>query len=543
MEGEADIPLHRQMKERLSPHPERNVAFAGEDVMNKPLLRIRPPGMRIQLTLWFIAVFSVLILLFGAVFYINLRASLQTNFDSSLQLRTQQIAAGINEDRGTITIHDVTGALPGLTDPDAATDTATPTSNPQTPNTTTANPANPEKTSADVNLGALVRILNIRGDVVYVTPAFLALNIPPASVSQPLHGNTWQGTVTAKNGQTVRLYSTALAENGIDYGVVQVGESLAPLGNTLQSVAIELLIIVPFVLILGTLGSYWLAAHAFAPIDRLTRSARNIEAGDLHERVPVPRSKDEIQSLALTFNEMIERIDKAFTRQRRFVADASHELRTPVAAIRSMTDVVLAHNTPIESEEYAMVLREVNAEAERLGNLINGLLLLARSDENQVLFEHELVRLDLLASDVAATVELLATERSITLEVVAKQSTVVMGDEVRLIQVIMNLLDNAVTYSNRGGKVKLEVKTEHNKAFLIVSDTGIGIAKNHLDHIFERFYRVDPARSRAAGSTGLGLAIVDWIVRAHNGSITVESEVGVGTTFTVVLPIAVQTSV
>ena len=510
--------------------------------MSKFLRRIRPPGMRIQLTLWFIAVFSVLILLFGAVFYINLRASLQTNFDSSLQLRTQQIAAGINEDRGTITIHDVTGALPGLTDPDAATDTATPTSNPQTPNTTTANPANPEKTSADVNLGALVRILNIRGDVVYVTPAFLALNIPPTSVSQPLHGNTWQGTVTAKNGQTVRLYSTALAENGIDYGVVQVGESLAPLGNTLQSVAIELLIIVPFVLILGTLGSYWLAAHAFAPIARLTRSARRIEVGDLHERVPVPRSKDEIQSLALTFNEMIERIDKAFTRQRRFVADASHELRTPVAAIRSMTDVVLAHNTPIESEEYAMVLREVNAEAERLGNLINGLLLLARSDENQVLFEHELVRLDLLASDVAATIEPLATERGITLEVVAKQSTMVMGDEVRLIQVIMNLLDNAVTYSNRGGKVKLEVKTEHNNAFLIVSDTGIGIVKNHLDHIFERFYRVDPARSRAAGSTGLGLAIVDWIVRAHKGSITVESEVGVGTTFTVVLPIAVQTS-
>ena len=138
--------------------------------------------------------------------------------------------------------------------------------------------------------------------------------------------------------------------------------------------AIELLLIVPFVLILGTLGSYWLAAHAFAPIHRLTRIARRIEAGDLHERVPVPRSKDEIQSLALTFNEMIERIDKAFTRQRRFVADASHELRTPVAAIRSMTDVVLAQSTPIESEEYITVLRDVNAEAERLGHLINGLL-------------------------------------------------------------------------------------------------------------------------------------------------------------------------
>ena len=248
----------------------------------------------------------------------------------------------------------------------------------------------------------------------------------------------------------MRLYSTTLAENGTVYGVVQVGESLAPLGNTLRSVAFELLLIVPFVLILGAFGSYWLAAHAFAPIDRLTRIARRIEAGDLHERVPVPRSKDEIQSLALTFNEMIERIDKAFVRQRRFVADASHELRTPVAAIRSMTDVVLAQSTPIESEEYIAVLRDVNAESERLGHLINGLLLLARSDENQVLFEHELVRLDLLAADVAATIEPLATERGITLEIVARQPTQVMGDEVRLIQVIMNLLDNAVTYSNSG---------------------------------------------------------------------------------------------
>ena len=177
-----------------------------------------------------------------------------------------------------------------------------------------------------------------------------------------------------------------------------------------------------------------------------------------------------------------------------------------------------------------------------IGHLINGLLLLARSDENQALFEHERVRLDLLATDVAATIEPLATERGISLEIVAEQPTSVMGDEVRLIQVIMNLLDNAITYSNKGSKVRLEVKTEQNKALMIVSDTGIGIAKDHLDHIFERFYRVDPARSRAAGSTGLGLSIVDWIVRAHNGSITVESEVGKGTTFTVTLPIAAQTS-
>ncbi len=509
--------------------------------MNGLLRRIRLPGMRVQLTLWFILVFSVLMMLFGAVFYLNLRTSLQTSFDASLQLRTQQIAAGINEDKGTITIHDVTGALPGLIDADAANENRFPESSPTPTSTTTPTPTSTEETHADVNLGAIVRILNSKGEVVYVTPAFLALTIPPMSVTKPLHGSAWQGTVTAQNGQSVRLYSAALTENGNVFGVVQVGESLAPLGNTLRSVVIELLLIVPFVLILGTLGSYWLAAHAFAPINRLTRIARRIEAGDLHERVPVPRSKDEIQSLALTFNEMIERLDKAFTRQRRFVADASHELRTPVAAIRSMTDVVLAQHAPVEREEYTSVLRDVNAEAERLGHLINDLLALARTDENQVVLEHELVRLDLLVADVAATTEPLAAERGITIGVVAQQPATVMGDEVRLIQVIMNLIDNAVAYTNAGGKVTLGVEVQNNKAFLTVRDTGIGITKEHLEHIFERFYRVDPAR--AAGGTGLGLAIVDWVVRAHGGNITVESEVGQGTTFTVTLPIAAPTRV
>jgi signal transduction histidine kinase len=159
-----------------------------------------------------------------------------------------------------------------------------------------------------------------------------------------------------------------------------------------------------------------------------------------------------------------------------------------------------------------------------------------------VLLERELVRLDLLVADVAASIEPLAAERGITIEIVAEQPAMVMADEVRLIQVIMNLLDNAVAYTNTGGKVKLEVKVQNNTACMAVSDTGIGIAKDHLDHIFERFYRVDPARSRAAGSTGLGLAIVDWIVRAHGGSITVESKLGEGTTFTVTLPIVVPIS-
>jgi len=318
---------------------------------------------------------------------------------------------------------------------------------------------------------------------------------------------------------------------------VQVGESLTSLSTTLRSAVLELIIIGICVLLLSFFGSYWLAARSFAPVKKMTSIARHIEAGDLHERVPVPHTQDELQTLALTFNDMIERLEKAFARQRRFVADASHELRTPVAAIRSMTDVALAQRGPVPLDEYLTVLRDVNTEAERLGHLINDLLALARTDESKMLLEQEPVRLDLLVSDVAATTEPLATEKGITLEVQAKQPATILGDEVRLIQVIMNLIDNAITYTNSGGKVLLQVEIKDNNAILRVSDTGIGIEKRHLEHIFERFYRVDPARTRAAGGTGLGLAIVDWIVRAHNGSISVESQVGQGTTFTVHLPL------
>ncbi len=176
------------------------------------LRRVWPPTIRVQLTLWFILVFTVLMLLFGAVFYVNLRKSLQTSFDTSLELRTQQIAAGINDEKGTITIQDVTGALPGLVDPDSTNVTGTPLPDPLLTST-----PGPEETRADVDLGALVRILNARGEVVYVTPAFLALNIPSMSVARPLHGNAWEGTVTAQNGETVRLYSAALVDGGTVY--------------------------------------------------------------------------------------------------------------------------------------------------------------------------------------------------------------------------------------------------------------------------------------------------------------------------------------
>jgi two-component system, OmpR family, sensor kinase len=495
--------------------------------------RFWPLNIRSQMMLWYFLIFAILIFLFGAVFYFNLQTSLGTNIDTELQSHAQAISNGINEENGTIAVQDVTGVLSGLVDPDAGAETPVPASTPPSNQTT-------HEAQGDVDIAPLVRILNNKGTAVYTSPAFGKLNVPLISVTQPLLGKAWTGTVTAANGQMVRVYSLPRLDSGRVYAVVQVGESLLSLSTTLRSVVIELLIIGLFVLLLSFIGSYWLAVRSFAPVEKMTSIARHIEVSDLHERVPVPRTQDELQKLALTFNEMIERLEKSFTRQRRFVADASHELRTPVAAIRSMTDVALASRAAVSSDEYKVVLHDVNVEAERLGHLISDLLSLARVDENKSPLEREMVRLDRLVVDVAATMELLATEKNITLSVEANEPATVLGDEARLIQVIMNLVDNAVNYTNAGGNIMLKVHVKGDSAYLSVNDSGIGIGSEHLEHIFERFYRVDPARSRAAGGSGLGLSIVDWVVHAHDGTISVVSNPGQGTTFTVQLPLVPQ---
>ncbi len=481
--------------------------------MVEHLRRIWPPGIRLQLMLWYTCIFMIILLLCGIFLYLRLQAELIKTYDEPLKVRTEQLIADITGDDGNIDQQDIAQEML-LLEPGGIKNNAR---------------------NADVNFGALVRILDARGRTFAITPAFHELQIPSISVTQPLHGLSWQGTVTTSNGYQVRLYCERLMNKNTLFGVIQVGQSLTPMNASLQKVVEELLFIAPFALVLALIGSYLLATRAFVPIDNLTHIAEEISAGDLDRRVPVPRARDEVQRLALTFNKMIGQLNQTFMRQRRFVADASHELRTPVAAIRSMTDVALAKSSDLE--ECLSVLRDVNTEAERLGWLVRDLLILARSDEGKVDLDREPVRLDLLVSDVVATLEPLAVERSITLQVQKLEPATVLGDISRLIQCVINLLDNALTYTNSGGRVTLRVDIKDRLGYIVVQDTGIGIAPEEKLHIFERFYRADPVRTRKAGGSGLGLSIVDWVVRVHEGSIHVESQVGHGSTFTLSFPL------
>lgn len=469
------------------------------------------PGIRIQLMLWYMGIFVLLLFLTCAIFYFRLQSGLIVTYAGPLKVRTDQLVTDITDDDGSISTADVIAEVLLL---DKSTTTK-------------------GMKKIDVNFSSLVRVLDAKGQTIAMTSAFRTLQEPSISVTEALQGDAWQGTVRTTQGDEVLLYSIRLMSKGRIFGVIQVGQSLTPMNKSLEVVVKEFLLIAPFVLILGAIGSYWLAARAFVPIRHLISIAEDISAGDLHRRVPVPRSRDEVQHLSLTFNRMITQLNKSFIQQRRFVADASHELRTPVAAIRSMTDVALTQ--PPNLDECLTVLSEVNAQAERLGWLIRDLLILARSDEGQVQLDQEPVRLDLLVTDVVATLKPLAIERHIMLQIQKLEPATVRGDASRLIQCVINLLDNALTYTSAEGNVTLLVENRDGYGCIVIQDTGIGIASEDIPHIFERFYRVDPARR--TGGNGLGLSIVDWVIRAHEGFIHVESQVGQGSTFTLSIPL------
>jgi heavy metal sensor kinase len=307
-------------------------------------------------------------------------------------------------------------------------------------------------------------------------------------------------------------------------------ESDRELGRLLTALGLAVPVAVAAAAALG----YLLARTALAPIDRLRRSTRQITADRLDRRLPVSSPRDELGRLAATINEMIARLERSFAEVRRFTADASHELRTPLAAIRTEVEVALAG--PAVTPEQERLLGSVLEECARLTRLTEQLLALAREDARCGAAVREPVDVAAVVAAVADNLLPLAEAKGITLQVKAAGHPEVAGDAAQLRQVFYNLLDNAIKYTPAGGKVEARVEATPPGALVTVRDTGIGIPREHLPHVFERFYRADRARSRAEGGTGLGLSIARSIVAAHGGDVVLASAPGEGTTCTVVLP-------
>lgn len=286
-------------------------------------------------------------------------------------------------------------------------------------------------------------------------------------------------------------------------------------------------------------GGFLLARLALKPVSESIRAARRLDPEQLTERLPRTGSGDELDELAGTINDLLDRLAAYHRQVIRFTADASHELRGPLAAMRAAVDVALGK--PRELEDYRDALASLGEQCERLTALVSGLLLLARADAGAVRIEHQAVDLAALARAVVELFEPLAEERGVRLEASCGAAVAVVGDPSRLRQLATNLLDNAIRFAAPAGTARLTVEERAEQVILEVSDDGSGIAPEHLPHVFDRFYQVDPARSSGGG--GLGLSICQWIVRAHGGTITVASASGRGTVFTVKLPRPIVSSV
>lgn len=287
--------------------------------------------------------------------------------------------------------------------------------------------------------------------------------------------------------------------------------------------------------IVGALGiGYWLSRRALSPVDCMIATAEGITAARREERLAPTHPEDELGRLAKTLNGMIDRLDAAVSDQQKFTADAAHELRTPLAILK--TEVEVARRHPRTPEEYRQTLDVVLAEINRLTQLTNELLLLSRQDAGLDSAIREPVELVPLIADVVEQLRTTAATRQVAIAFQASEAVVVAGDDLQLSRLFFNLLENALKYSGAGSVVRVEVGVEGKWATVQVADTGPGIAPEHLPHLFKRFYRVDPGRSRQQGGTGLGLAICHSIAHAHHGEIHLESAPGLGTKVQVRLP-------
>ena len=285
---------------------------------------------------------------------------------------------------------------------------------------------------------------------------------------------------------------------------------------------------------LGLTWAWLLSRRILAPIEQMSGTAERISASNLSERIDESTIKSELGRLAQILNRMFGRLQASFERQARFTADASHELRTPTSVVLAQSELALAK--PRSPEEYREALGACYRAAKRMESLVDGLLTLARMDAGQLELRHEPVDLRELVESSVALLKPLADQKRIELRC-ELQTVQVTGDAERLGQVVANLLNNAITYNHEGGQVRLHLAAEEHNAILTVADTGIGIGETDLPKIFERFYRVDQARTGSSGGVGLGLAICQEIVGSHGGTIDVASVVGEGTTFTVRLPL------
>jgi heavy metal sensor kinase len=337
-------------------------------------------------------------------------------------------------------------------------------------------------------------------------------------------------------GRSLRFYSRRIDVNGRPY-TVQVAAPMHEAFEALDRFRLLLLFAAPLLLIAASAGGYWLSTRALSPVDEISRTAQRISIENLADRLPVSQTGDQLQRLSETLNAMLSRLDASVRRITQFTADASHELRAPVSLIRTTAEVAVQRKDRT-ADEYFGALEEILEESERTSEVVDSLMLLARADSGKETFECVGADACAVVREAADQGEKLARNYGLAFAVSLPNTPVpIQADSNALRRALLILIDNAVKYTPTGGSVRVNLEKSKDFALVSVSDTGIGITKADLPHIFDRFWRADKARSREEGGAGLGLSIAKWIVEMHRGSIGVESDLGKGSTFNLLVPL------
>ncbi len=457
-------------------------------------------SIRIRLTLWYVSLLAVVLIAFSITLYITLQISLTNELNRSLEDRARQVALGIQASNDPLDILR-TGVI-------------------QLP-----------ELGVFSSPSIFIQIADMDGNVLRRSPNLMGNNLPidAETLNFIQAEQSYQKTMDVGSVQ-MRLYSVPLVFGNKVIGMVQVGKPLAEVESTLRSVLLFLVSGTLVSLILASLVGVFMVYLSLRPIDRITMTAdRIVRAEDLNQRLPVPPTDDELARLSRTINRMLERLDNFFQAQVRLSADVSHELRTPLTIIRG--NVEMLRKMGDSPTDRAEGLNAIESALSRMSRLVSDLLLLSQADAGMALKMRPL-DLDGVILDVFQQAH--ALRGGVQLKLGHADPAQVYGDEDRLKQLLINLMENAIKHTPVGGSVTLSVYRTKNSVRISVADTGAGIPPEYLPHIFDRFYRVKGQRVKGSG---LGLAIAKWIAEAHNGELTAESEPGIGSTFTLELPV------
>ena len=457
----------------------------------------RPSQLPLQwrLTLWYLLTLGGILLLFATFLYFQLRHNLLNQLDTALQLVASQAVINVDREGDRLAFQNIENQLNG---------------------------------GSSLNDDFVIYLLASDGAIWEKTGQM-------AGVTAVYPGQP--GFITTTTGDDHwRVFNQAINAENVT-GWLQIIGNLDPINDTLDRLLALILLGGPLVLLLSGAGGYFLAKRALHPIDRMTQTAQIISVNDLNQRIKYQGPVDAVGRLAQTFDTMLDRLQTAFERQRRFTGDAAHELRTPLAALKGRIGVTLSQ--PRQPEMYVETLQEMEGQVDRLVRLSNDLLFIARLEQGQMARRLEWIDVADFLAAVVDQIRPLAAAKSITLTETIPGGLRLRGDMDLLIRLFLNLLDNAVKYTPENGRVAIRA-VQHKAALqVIITDSGPGIAAEHLPHLFERFYRVENARSRIdpnGGGAGLGLAIAYEIARAHGGTLQVASYPDQGTAFTAEFP-------